>query len=118
MVYSLWGCFFTVTAFHTCSKEGKDSTYKSQGGQRLLYQLNKEGLSKNIKEINGFKYYRIEVTLSGDKEIYQSFLERNNYFEINNGDYCKDKNLIELKSNKNNTLLKYRYNSEKCINAQ
>lgn len=106
--------FFMITSFHSCSQESRSLEYKSQAGQRLLYQLNKEGLSKNIIDIDGFKYYKIVITFSGDKEKYEEFLEKYNYLKVNSNYYCKDGNLIEIYNNDINTVLKYTYNSHQC----
>ncbi|MGR6661113.1 hypothetical protein, partial [Avibacterium paragallinarum] len=67
-----------------------------------------------IIDIDGFKYYKIVITFSGDKEKYEEFLEKYNYLKVNSNYYCKDGNLIEIYNNDINTVLKYTYNSHQC----
>lgn len=106
--------FFTITIIHSCSYEGIQTTYKEKAGERLLYYINKENLSKDILSIDGFRYYKINILLSGEVIKYKSFIMKYGYVKKDNKLFCKDGNSISFSLENKNVLLKYIYGDKNC----
>lgn len=108
--------FFTITSLHSCSNKGRLSTYKAQAGERLLYFFYKENLSVDILKMDNFRYYKINMTLSGKKTKYEDFIIRHGYIKINEFIFCKDENSIKLLEKNQTTVLQYMYEDTFCKN--
>ncbi|OOF45773.1 hypothetical protein BKK51_04635 [Rodentibacter trehalosifermentans] len=107
--------FFSVTIIHSCSDKGRLATYKLQAGERLIYFFEKEGLSKDILKVDGFKYYEINILLLGDESEYERFITKIGYKNKTGTFFCKDGNSIRLLKRNENILLKYIYDDKYCI---
>lgn len=106
--------FFTITSIYSCSDKGKLVTYRSQAGERLLNFLYKENLSRNILNIDNFRFYEINIILSGEKDKYESFIIKHGYLKMDDLTFCKDGNSIKVLYVNKNTLLKYSYDDHYC----
>lgn len=106
--------FFTITAIHSCSDKGKLVTYRSQAGERLFNFFYKEKLSDDILSIDNFRYYEINMTLSGERNKYENFIIKHGYMKIDNLTFCKDGNSIKILKMDKNILLKYSYDDHIC----
>lgn len=107
--------FFTVTIIHSCGNKGKLATYNSKAGERLLHFFEKKGVSKDILKIDGFKYYEINMLLSGDKSKYKRLITEMGYENKNDSFFCKDGNSIRFFKKNENILLKYSYEDKYCM---
>ena len=109
--------FFVVTLIHSCSPNAQKQDFREKAGIRLLSAIYKEKLSSNIIKMEIFKYYKIDILLSGDKEQYTELVKKNGYVAISNGYFCKDRNLIKIYDSNEGVWLKYNYSDDHCLNV-
>ena len=85
LVISILVLFFVVTLIHSCSPNAQTQDFREKAGIRLLSAIYKEKLLSKIIKMETFKYYKIDILLSGDKEQYTELVKKNGYVAISNG---------------------------------
>ena len=117
LVISILVLFFVVTLIHSCSSNAQKQDFREKAGIRLLSAIYKEKLSSKIIKMETFKYYKIDILLSGDKEQYTELVKNNGYVAISNGYFCNDRNLIKIYDSNEGVWLKYNYSDDHCLNV-
>ena len=117
LVISILVLFFVVTLIHSCSSNAQKQDFREKAGIRLLSAIYKEKLSSKIIKMETFKYYKIDILLSGDKEQYTELVKKNGYVAISNGYFCNDRNLIKIYDSNEGVWLKYNYSDDHCLNV-
>ena len=61
--------FFTIISIYSCSDKGKLVTYRSQAGERLLNFLYRENLSRDILNVDNFRFWKLAYSVKDGLEL-------------------------------------------------